>query len=56
MLARDDVQAVSMCAPPFTHLEIATAALRAGKHVLCEKPVTPTLCYTRRKRCETIHC
>jgi UDP-N-acetyl-2-amino-2-deoxyglucuronate dehydrogenase len=43
VLARDDVQAVSICTPPFTHVEMATATLRAGKHVLCEKPVTSTL-------------
>jgi UDP-N-acetyl-2-amino-2-deoxyglucuronate dehydrogenase len=43
VLARDDIQAVSICTPPFTHVEMATAALRAGKHVLCEKPVTSTL-------------
>ena len=43
LLTRDDVQALSICTPPFTHLEMATAALRAGKHVLCEKPVAPTL-------------
>jgi predicted dehydrogenase len=43
LLERDDVQALSICTPPFTHLEMATGALRAGKHVLCEKPVTATL-------------
>jgi predicted dehydrogenase len=43
VLARDDVQAVSICTPPFTHVAMATAALRAGKHVLCEKPISSTL-------------
>jgi predicted dehydrogenase len=43
VLKRDDVEAISVCTPPFTHVEIACEALRAGKHVLCEKPVAPTL-------------
>jgi predicted dehydrogenase len=38
LIARDDVDLVSVVMPPSMHLEIATAALRAGKHVLCEKP------------------
>ena len=42
-LEREDVDAVSICTPPFTHVEISVAALQAGKHVLCEKPVAPTL-------------
>jgi predicted dehydrogenase len=43
VLARDDIDAVSICAPPFLHVEISVAALKAAKHVLCEKPVAPTL-------------
>jgi len=43
VLMRNDVEAISICTPPFTHVEIACESLRAGKHVLCEKPVAPAL-------------
>jgi len=43
LLARDDISLVSVCAPPSIHAEISLAALRAGKHVLCEKPLAASL-------------
>jgi predicted dehydrogenase len=39
MLALEDIQAVSVCTPNFMHKTPTIAALKAGKHVLCEKPI-----------------
>ncbi|GAA5094154.1 Gfo/Idh/MocA family protein [Nocardia iowensis] len=39
LLDRDDVDLIDICTPGDSHAEIAIAALRAGKHVLCEKPM-----------------
>ena len=39
VVGRDDVDLVDICTPGDTHAEIAVAALDAGKHVLCEKPM-----------------
>lgn len=39
LLERDDVDVIDICTPGDTHAEIAIAALEAGKHVLCEKPL-----------------
>jgi predicted dehydrogenase len=43
MLTHPGIDAVSVCTPPFLHVEQSVEALRAGKHVLCEKPMSPTL-------------
>lgn len=43
LLARQDVNAVSICLPNNLHYRAASDALRAGKHVICEKPMTTTL-------------
>jgi predicted dehydrogenase len=43
LIERDDVQLVDICTPGDTHAEIAIAALDAGQHVLCEKPLATTV-------------
>jgi predicted dehydrogenase len=40
---RRDVDVVSVCVPTCSHPEIAVHAARAGKHVLCEKPIALSL-------------
>lgn len=43
VLARPDIDIVDICTPSFLHFPQALAALRAGKHVICEKPVAGSL-------------
>jgi predicted dehydrogenase len=49
VLKDPDISAVSIATPDFAHGEIVLAALRAGKHVLVEKPLATTV-----EECETI--
>ncbi|WP_442929748.1 Gfo/Idh/MocA family protein [Micromonospora sp. WMMC250] len=39
LINRDDIDVIDVCTPGDSHAEIALAALAAGKHVLCEKPL-----------------
>ena len=48
LIARDDVQLIDISAPGIVHAPIAIAALQAGKHVLCEKPLANTLAEAER--------
>ncbi len=50
LFGRDDIDAIDVCTPSATHFELAWAALEAGKHVLCEKPVACDFRDTRRAR------
>ncbi len=43
MLADSNIDAVSICTPNHMHSELTIASLRAGKHVLCEKPMALSL-------------
>jgi predicted dehydrogenase len=43
LVASDEVGLVDICTPGDSHAEIAIAALAAGKHVLCEKPLANTV-------------
>jgi predicted dehydrogenase len=39
MIASDDIDLVDICTPNELHMPVALAAARAGKHILCEKPM-----------------
>jgi predicted dehydrogenase len=43
-----EAELVAITTPPFTHVEIALAALAAGKHVLCEKPTAVSVAEAER--------
>ena len=43
LIARDDIDAIDICTPNDSHAEIAIAAAKAGKMILCEKPLARTV-------------
>ena len=48
LLADEEVNAVYVATPPNVHAELTEQAARAGKHVLCEKPMAMTVAECRR--------
>lgn len=48
LLAREDIQAVTVGVPNYLHEEVVTAAAQAGKHIMCEKPFARTLAEGQR--------
>ncbi len=43
VLSREDIDAVSICLPHNLHAQVAVESAKAGKHILCEKPMAVTL-------------
>ena len=48
VVERDDIDLVDICTPGDSHVDIAIAALGAGKHVLCEKPLANSVADAER--------
>ena len=55
MLDRDDIDAVLIATPDHTHAPAALMAIRAGKHVYCEKPLCHSVAETRQVVTATRH-
>jgi len=47
LLKNPEIHAIDICAPTQVHASLAVAALEAGKHVLCEKPLARTVAAAR---------
>lgn len=47
LIARDDIDVIDVCTPGDSHAEITIAALAAGKHVMCEKPLANSVAEAR---------
>ncbi len=43
VVARADIDIIDICTPTHLHFEVALAALKAGKHIFCEKPFVLTV-------------
>ena len=50
VVARPNIDVIDIATPSATHFELAMAAIEAGKHVLCEKPVAFDFRETRARR------
>jgi predicted dehydrogenase len=48
LLTDPKIDLVDICLPPAQHSEVAVAALRAGRHVICEKPIALTTAEAKR--------
>jgi predicted dehydrogenase len=43
LMRRDDIDLIDICTPPASHFALCEAALRTGRHVVCEKPLFGSL-------------